>query len=289
MARNIVKAKLDIIFKKLFTDDGDNELLIGLLDAILELPEDEKIADIQITKNELMPDSPDGKVSRLDLNVKLQSEKDKTENKYRLINVEIQLNQRSDYAERALFYWSKLFTGSLKSGDAYSELPMTISLNILGYSMFPDREKYHSIYLPKEEKHNDVLTDKFSLQFFELEKLNHRKTNLQSKKERWLRFLNAETEEELDMLETAKDSTLDKAITKLKYFSENEQLRFDAISREKYINDQASLERSAMLAGRAEGEAVGLKKGRAAERAEIIAKMKKKGLSDDEINAIMDL
>ena len=79
------------------------------------------------------------------------------------------------------------------------------------------------------------------------------------------------------MLETAQDKTLDKAITKLKYFSKDEQLRFDAISREKYINDQASLERSARLAGRA------------AERAEIIAKMKKKGLSDDEINAIMDL
>ena len=82
-------------------------------------------------------------------------------------------------------------------------------------------------------------------------------------------------------------------MSKFKYFSENEQLRFDAISREKYINDQASLERSAKLAGRAEGraegEAVGLKKGRAEERAEIIAKMKKKGLSDDEINAIMDL
>ncbi len=277
MARDILKAKLDIIFKKLFTDDGDNELLTGLLDAILDLPQGEKIAEVQVTKNELMPDTPDGKVSRLDLNVKLQSENDKAENKYRLINVEIQLNQRSDYADRALFYWSRLFSGSLKSGDAYSELPVTISLNILGYSMFPDREDYHSIYVPKEVKHDDVLTDKFSLQFFELEKLNHRKTNLQSKKERWLRFLNAETEEELDMLETAQDKTLDKAITKLKYFSKDEQLRFDAISREKYINDQASLERSARLAGRA------------AERAEIIAKMKKKGLSDDEINAIMDL
>ncbi len=74
-------------------------------------------------------------------------------------------------------------------------------------------------------------------------------------------------------------------MSKFKYFSETEQLRFDAISREKYINDQASLERSAKLAGRAEGRA----EGRAAERAEIIAKMKKKGLSDDEINAIMDL
>ena len=74
-------------------------------------------------------------------------------------------------------------------------------------------------------------------------------------------------------------------MSKFKYFSETEQLRFDAISREKYINDRASLERSAKLAGRAEGRA----EGRAAERAEIIAKMKKKGLSDDEINAIMDL
>ena len=74
-------------------------------------------------------------------------------------------------------------------------------------------------------------------------------------------------------------------MSKFKYFSETEQLRFDAISREKYINDQASLERSAKLAGRAEGRA----EGRAAERAEIIAKMKKKGLSDAEISAIMDI
>ncbi len=279
MARDILKAKLDIIFKKLFTDDGDNELLIGLLDAILDLPQGEKIAEVQVTKNELMPDTPDGKVSRLDLNVKLQSENDKAENKYRLINVEIQLNQRSDYADRALFYWSRLFSGSLKSGDAYSELPVTISLNILGYSMFPDREKYHSVYVPKEEKCNDVLTDKFSLQFFELEKLNHRKTNLQSKKERWLRFLNAETEEELDMLETAQDKTLDKAITKLKYFSKDEQLRFDAISREKFINDQASLERSAMLAGRAEGRAEGERR----KEAEILANLKAMGLSEEQI------
>ncbi len=76
-------------------------------------------------------------------------------------------------------------------------------------------------------------------------------------------------------------------MSKFKYFSETEQLRFDAISREKYINDQASLERSAKLAGRAEGraegEAVGLKKGRAAERAEILANLKAMGLSEEQI------
>ena len=77
------------------------------------------------------------------------------------------------------------------------------------------------------------------------------------------------------MLETAKDSTLDKAITKLKYFSENEQLRFDAISREKYINDRASLERSAKPAGRSERDN------------EILANLKSLGMSDEQIKSIL--
>ena len=43
-------------------------------------------------------------------------------------------------------------------------------------------------------------------------------------------------------------------MSKFNYFSENKQLRFDAISREKYINDRAIFEHSAMPAGRAEGK-----------------------------------
>ena len=80
------------------------------------------------------------------------------------------------------------------------------------------------------------------------------------------------------MLETAQDKTLDKAITKLKYFSKDEQLRFDAISREKFINDQASLERSAKLAGRAEGR----EEGRAEGRTELLAEMIKQGVITEE-------
>ena len=76
-------------------------------------------------------------------------------------------------------------------------------------------------------------------------------------------------------------------MSKFKYFSEPEQLRFDAISREKYINDQASLERSAKLAGRAEGraegEAIGLKEGERRKEAEILANLKAMGLSEEQI------
>ncbi len=76
-------------------------------------------------------------------------------------------------------------------------------------------------------------------------------------------------------------------MSKFKHFSETEQLRFDAISREKYINDQASLERSAKLAGRAEGraegEAIGLKEGERRKEAEILANLKAMGLSEEQI------
>ena len=68
-------------------------------------------------------------------------------------------------------------------------------------------------------------------------------------------------------------------MSKFKYFSETEQLRFDAISREKYINDQASLERSAKLAGRAEGRAEGERR----KEAEILANLKAMGLSEEQI------
>ena len=67
-------------------------------------------------------------------------------------------------------------------------------------------------------------------------------------------------------------------MSKLKYFSETEQLRFDAISREKFINDQASLERSAKLAGRAEGEAIGIEKG----KSELLAELIKQGVITEE-------
>ncbi len=63
-------------------------------------------------------------------------------------------------------------------------------------------------------------------------------------------------------------------MSKFKYFSETEQLRFDAISREKYINDRASFERSAMPAGRAES--------RAEEKTELLSELIKQGVITEE-------
>ena len=56
MARNIVKAKLDIIFKKLFTDEGNQHLLQAYLSDTLGIPYD-SIESLVVLNSEIMPDS----------------------------------------------------------------------------------------------------------------------------------------------------------------------------------------------------------------------------------------
>lgn len=85
MARNIVKAKLDIIFKKLFTDEGNQHLLQAYLSDTLGIPYD-SIENLVVLNSEIMPDSITEKYSRMDIRMKANG---------RLINVEMQIKTRA--------------------------------------------------------------------------------------------------------------------------------------------------------------------------------------------------
>ncbi len=68
MTYDILSPKLDIIFKKLFTDHQD--LLLIFVCDLLSINEKD-VQAISLHNNELPPDMYDGKLSRLDLNLKL--------------------------------------------------------------------------------------------------------------------------------------------------------------------------------------------------------------------------
>ena len=102
MSRNVVSAKLDIIFKKFFSENHD--MLKDFISGILEIPI-EKIEEIVIKGQELPPENIDGKFSRLDLCLKVDD---------KLVNVEVQINNAPNYRDRAMFYWAKLFTSELE-------------------------------------------------------------------------------------------------------------------------------------------------------------------------------
>ena len=99
----IVKLKLDIIFKKVFGDEKNEDIIAAFISSLLEIPR-ESIKKIYIENVELPPEQLDQKFSRLDLRLDIDG---------RLVNIEMQVNREADFNERTLFYWSKLYSKEL--------------------------------------------------------------------------------------------------------------------------------------------------------------------------------
>ncbi len=274
MARNIVKAKLDIIFKKLFTDEGNQHILQAFLSDILEIPY-ESINNIIVLNSEIMPENIIEKYSRMDIKMTVDGN--------RLINVEMQIKDEGDYKDRSMYYLSKLYSNQLKSGDGYGKLNQCISINVLNFILFDEWSDFHSSFRMREDKRNSVLTDNFIAHYFELKKIgkNFDKNN---KQELWLRLINAETEDELDMLQQTGVKQIQDAVVVLHKMSADEKTRELAEMREKALHIEATEKAHA----RAEGEAIGLKEGERKKEAEILAKMRKSGLSEEQIKAILN-
>ncbi len=269
MARDVVSAKLDIIFKKIFTENED--MLQSFLADILEIPYDD-IQDIVVAKQELTPETIDGKFSRLDLNLKVAD---------KLINVEIQLKGDNDYRDRTLFYWAKLYASELKSGETYGQLKKTICINIINFNMF-DRDDYHTEIVTSIKDTGEIFSDKFSIHFFELKKVG-KNVNANNRRELWMQFLNASSEEEFEMLKQTNVPIMNKAVNIIYDLSEDTRIREMARLREKALHDEAS----ALANAKNEGISIGEAKGRAEAEADIINKMKAYGMTEEQIKAVL--
>ena len=111
-----------------------------------------------------------------------------------------------------------------------------------------------------EKNRHEVLTDKFGIHFFELKKIG-KNPNKDNPMELWLQLINAETEEELDMLENTNVQEISKAILVLRELNADENMRRLAEIREKALHDEASAINSAEERGMAKGIVKGIEEG----------------------------
>lgn len=237
----IVMLKLDVIFKRVFGNDSNKAIIAAFISDLLEIPR-ESIKAIYINNVELTPEYLDMKFSRLDLRLDVDG---------RIVNIEMQVNRETDFKERTLFYWSKLYSEELKTGDEYGELKQTICINIINFDLF-DCEDYHSRFKVLETERHEVLTEKFAIHFFELKKLSKFKKN--RRMEDWLNLINAETEGDLMAIQqTTQIPEVKDTIVMLRQLSADEQVRMEAHYREKRLHDEATALGSARREGRAEG------------------------------------
>ncbi len=254
-------------------------MLHSFVASMLEIPQ-ERIKEIKITNPELPPETLTGKFSRLDLSLKVDD---------KLVNVEIQVKNDADYRDRTLFYWAKLYSSELKSGEDYSELKQTITINIINFNMF-NTDDYHTEVAAMIKGTGEVFSDKFSIHFFELKKVG-RKPNPNNSRELWLQFINADSEEEFEMISQTNVPIMKKAVNVIYDMSEDTKIREIARLREKALHDEASALKNAKAEGMAEGIEVGVVKGRAEgkaegkaeERANAIIRMRALGFTEEQV------
>ena len=156
--------------------------------------------------------------------------------------------------KRQLFYLSKLYAEDLRRGEDYSRLKKCVGISILDFNR-DDSPEYHRVYRLKD-KNGKEYSDILELHVLEL---NKRLTG-QGEVEDWIRFFNAESEEDLDMIRT-KNPGIQEAIEELRRLSMDNPIRALYEAHQKKVRDQKARDEYVWDLGREEGHREGHKEG----------------------------
>ena len=224
MTNFVMKPKVDFAFKQIMTDE---KARIGFLAAILKIkPED--IKETQLLNTDLKKVHEDDKQGILDVRILMN---DDTE-----ADIEIQLSELKVWADRALFYLSKIYADQISTGQNYSVFKKCVSISILNFNLFRGETEFYSCFHIREDTRNFVYTDKMEFHVLELPKLPRELKEDCSNIELWARFINAERKEEFDML-AQKDPYIASAYEQLQVISQDKEKRLEYEARQKAIWD----------------------------------------------------
>ncbi|MBV8802740.1 MAG: Rpn family recombination-promoting nuclease/putative transposase [Gammaproteobacteria bacterium] len=189
------------------------------------------------------------------------------------------------YSQRALYYWSKLYSQQLKEGEDFSTLNKTISIHVLNFNHF-DELDYHNTYHILNAKTQKRCFDDLELHFIELKKFNKELSHLTTALDRWIAFLIKAEQWERNFVPDAlqSDAAIMKAAHVLDTLSLDEKERDIYDARLKWLRDEAGAIEKARIDSEAigieKGKAVGLEEGKIFERKKIALRMlDKKNLS----------
>ena len=287
--KELLKVTNDYVFKRIFGQKGNEDITRGFLIAVTKVEYNNiDLEDTPILERDLI----ENKMGILDVKV--------VANKENNIDIEMQVTKSEYIAERILWYWSKLYVGSIEKGEGYNSTKKAICILIADFKLekLKEIEKYHTKWNIREEEYkNIILTDRLELHIIELEKLERRNNKSKEEEEllNWCKFIKfpEKVEESIIM----KNEEIKKAKEQLDKISQDKKERRLAELREKAIKDEMAIRDSGYNEGRKEGIEEGLKKGKKAEKKSIAQNMlemkidkktisKVTGLTIDEIDNI---
>ena len=285
----LLKPKIDVVFHSLFRK-GNEKITKSIISSITK----EKIQNIKLDDDRyIIGKYPEEKIGILDFKATL--------NNGTICDIEIQLANNKDTAERFLYYWSRVYTSQLLKGDTYKELNKVIGIIIIDYN-FEKTKKIEHISTKWKIKEVTTgkeieLTDLFELYIIEILKVRKViEKEPENQLAQWVLFLDNPNKKEVLNIMT-KNENIKEAMEELEEISKDKQLRRIAELKEKAIRDEKNAIYHALEDGKSigkkegleQGIKEGLEQGIKQNKISIAKKLLKKGMSVKEISEIIEL
>ena len=252
-----VKPLNDFIFKKVFGEKGNEDILISFINAVLKRTHKEPIVEIEIIENkELTKELVLDKTGIIDVRAKTS----KGEN----IDIEVQLTDQGNMDKRTLFYWGKMYLENIKQGQDYTSLEKVITINILDFEFLGTKNYQSSFHLWEDIEKDYMLTDVVEIHFLELPKFRKKKEKdyRENDIERWLMFLERDISEATLKELMSMDTAIEKAEQKIEYLSSDEEAMRIYYERERSLHERANMISSAEARGLEKGIEKGIEQGK---------------------------
>ena len=241
----------DYLFKFIFGREERKRITLSCLNAVRGLTEENELRDITFIDREIDPQFEEDKLSRLDL-FGIADDGSR-------INIEVQLVNLRNMEKRTLYYWAKMYQ-SLHRGEDYEQLNRAITINLLNFSLLPQKQA-HTMYGLYDLPSGHRLTEDIEIHFLEIPNFEVKSVREMKRLDRWLAYfsnkLNETETEALAMSEAA----IQEAMKAEHVFMQDDIERWQYEQREKAIRDYISGMRSSQREGMKRGMEEGLKQG----------------------------
>ena len=271
----IVSPKSDFCLKELLSN---TVVLRHFISDVLGIPA-EQIRSLRLAGTFLWKRYKNQKLGILDV---LAEMNDDTK-----IDIELQVKMSRFWDRRQLFYLSKMYTSELRFGEDYDRLKHCVCISILDFPL-TDSAEYHRVYRLRDRGGGEF-SDAFEIHVLELSK----ELRGDGPVEEWIRFFNAESEEELDMLKAGtKNAGILEAVKELKLLNLRGKLRARYEMYLKARRDRRAQDAYEREEGRKEGRmemlvAISMEEGKS--REETVGKLKQVfAISEEEAEKYFD-
>jgi predicted transposase/invertase (TIGR01784 family) len=271
-----IRPTVDFAFKKIFGTPENVPILLGLVNAVLQLRD--PLVDVEILNPFSYQEFQDDKLIVLDIRARDAAG--------RWLNIEMQVSVYPGLLQRLAYYACALYVDQLQAGEHYTRLRPAISISLLNQVLFSDTPAAHHRFRLVDSEHYRALPESIQVHTVELTKYSLDEASIHAAPaiEQWaFFFLRADRYEPARLRELLPGEPFQRAITVLETIAAKREDRHMYDQREKAQRDYQWALDGARESGREEGREEGLQAGALVGKIQLVRRLlgEEEGSTDD--------